>query len=214
MENQAKDIAKGLGYATVLAMPGGIPLSAALTAYAKKDKLQTESEIYERKLRVLDFDDTLVKTDAEVKLIRKDGKITSLSPAEFATYKPRPGDSFDFSDFESDLKNPKAIKHIVAHFQGMVAKASTGRSRVEILTARPTAKPIDNWLEDMGIKKIPVKALGSSDPYDKAAYIERRINDGFTDIVFFDDSLKNIRAVNTLKKKYPDVKLVTKHVKL
>jgi hypothetical protein len=198
----------------VLALPGGIPLSAALATYAKKNKMQVESEIYEKKLRILDFDDTLVKTDAEVKLIRRDGSTIQLSPAEFAVYKPKPDDSFDFSDFETDLKNPKAIKQIVTHFQRMVAKASTGRSRVEILTARPTAKPIDNWLEDMGIKKIPVKALGSSDPYDKAAYIERRINDGFTDIVFFDDSLKNIRAVNTLKKKYPNVKLVTKHVKL
>ena len=59
-----------------------------------------------------------------------------------------------------------------------------------------------------------VVPLGGGDPQLKADYIEKEILKGKYDPIYFmDDQPKNISAVNKLKKKYPDVKLVTKLVK-
>ena len=61
-------------------------------------------------LRVFDLDDTLVKTSSNIKVTHKDGKETVLTPGEYAVYKPKAGDKFDYSDFKRILKNPKIIK--------------------------------------------------------------------------------------------------------
>ena len=101
----------------------------------------------ESKLRIFDFDDTLVKTDATIKVTDPDGKTISMTPAEFATHE----------------------------------------------------------LNDSN--RINIVLVGTSDPAAKANWIENKIVDGATDILFLDDSGKNVRAVLGLKNKYPDVKI-------
>ena len=58
-----------------------------------------------------------------------------------------------------------------------------------------------------GLKNIYVVALGSGDPNEKKRWIEDQIKKGYTDIEFIDDSPKNIKAVEELKDKYPDVNI-------
>ena len=52
--------------------------------------------------------------------------------------------------------------------------------------------------------------VARANPRLKSNWIEKHIKKGFTDIFFIDDSPKNIRAVDNLKRKYPNVKIVTK----
>ena len=52
-----------------------------------------------KKLRVFDFDDTLVKTTSFIYVTNK-GKTRKLTPGQYAVYKEKPGDEFDFKDFE------------------------------------------------------------------------------------------------------------------
>jgi hypothetical protein len=52
-----------------------------------------------------------------------------------------------------------------------------------------------------------VVALGDADPQAKADWIEKHIKNGYTDIAFMDDSIKNVKAVGALQNKYPNVKL-------
>ena len=61
----------------------------------------------EKKLRVFDFDDTLVKSNSKVYVMNK-GKRKTLTPGEFAIYKKKSGDEFDFSDFDKVIE-PKQI---------------------------------------------------------------------------------------------------------
>jgi hypothetical protein len=49
--------------------------------------------------------------------------------------------------------------------------------------------------------------LGDADPQAKADWIEKHIKNGYTDIAFMDDSIKNVKAVGSLQNKYPNVKL-------
>lgn len=159
-------------------------------------------------LFVSDFDDTLAKTDARV-FVTNNGEQRTLTPGEFATYQARPGDQFDFSEFEQ-LKNPQPIKRFV----NLLKKAIGRADKVAILTARGHTRPVAQFLKMQGITSgVAIAALGDNDPEKKAQYIEKHIADGFDKIAFIDDSPKNIEAATRVKERHPKVKLLVHQVK-
>ena len=166
-------------------------------------------ELSGKKLRVFDFDDTLVQTKSNIYITHNDGKKSTLTPGEYAVYEPKKGDKFDFSDFQQ-VKQPQEIKGVTDLLRKL-AKAEGERSIV-ILTARGVYKPIKDYLSDIGLKDIYVVALNSADPQDKADWIEQKIKEGYNDVFFIDDSRKNVQAVKALEKKYPDVKMQVRQV--
>ena len=146
-----------------------------------------------KKLRIFDFDDTLVKTDSIIRVIHSDSSITELTPGEYAVYKPKGGDRFDYSDF-SQVKNPQMIKAVTEVLRKMAAKG--GRRGVYILTARANARPIEQYISDIGINNVKVIALNNSDPEAKADWVEKQVkNKGYDDVYFIDDAQSNIKAV-------------------
>ena len=176
----------------------------------KEKYLNENSYISEGKiLRVFDFDDTLVKTDSYIYVKHNDGSETKLSPADYATYKTKAGDSFDFRDFNKLLNNPKVIKN---NFELLQKMLNNPNKKVTILTARKLAYPIRKYFKDEFGMNVYVVAMGSNNPKDKADWIEKHIKKGYTSIAFADDSKKNIDAVNALKSKYPNVEIKTKWV--
>ena len=157
-----------------------------------------------RVLRVFDFDDTLAKSTAYIYVTHKDGTETTLDPRQYAKYKPQRGDVFDFRDFNSMLNNPKVIKKNFKLLQKML---SNPEKKVTILTARALGFPIRKFFKDTyGMDVYPV-TLASNNPKDKADWIEKHIEKGYTDIAFMDDSIKNVRAVQKLQRKYPNVRI-------
>lgn len=158
---------------------------------------------------IFDFDDTLAKTDSWVYVKTADGMEKQLDPAEFAVYSAKKGEEFDFRDFDRKLRNPRIIKKNVDLLKKQLSK---GGRKVTILTARRLGAPINHFFKTLGIQPYVVP-LGSADPKKKSEYIENEIKKGYTTIYFMDDSPKNIRAVDKLKKKYPSIRLVTKLVK-
>ena len=165
-------------------------------------------EAGEKKLRIFDFDDTLVKTKSNIYIKHKDGKESKLTPGEYAVYEPKKGDQFDFSDFEK-VKQPQEIKGVTRLLKNI---ARVGGSEIVILTARSAYKPIKDYLSDIGLDKLYVVALADSDPQKKADWIEDKIKNGVNDVFFIDDSHKNVSAVEALSKKYPNVSLKVRHV--
>ena len=161
-------------------------------------------------LRVFDFDDTLATTDSYIYINHKDGTKSKLDPGQYAVYKPKSGDTFDYSDFNKMLNNPQVIKRNFDLLQRMLKNP---QKKVTILTARALVFPIRKFFKDQFRMDVDVVALGSSDPKDKSDWIEKHIKRGYTDIAFMDDSHKNIKAVNTLKSKYPNVTIKTVLVK-
>ena len=164
-----------------------------------------------KKLRVFDFDDTLVKTTSFIYVTNK-GKTRKLTPGQYAVYKEKPGDEFDFKDFQK-VQNPNEIKKITSVLRRIVA--SSGGQGVQILTARAAFKPIRKYLKDIGINmsKIYVTALASNNPKDKADWIEDKIdNEGYDDIYFADDSKKNVDATKQMLRR-KDVKWRVQHIK-
>ena len=166
------------------------------------------NEAGEKKLRIFDFDDTLVKTKSNIYIQHKDNKKSTLTPGEYAIYEPKDGDKFDFSDFEK-VKQPQEIKGVTRLLKNIVR---VGGSEIVILTARSAYKPIKDYLSDIGLDKLFVVALADSDPQKKADWIENKIKGGVKDVFFIDDSHKNVAAVKALSKKYPNISLKVRHV--
>jgi FMN phosphatase YigB (HAD superfamily) len=166
--------------------------------------------VEDKKLRVFDFDDTLVKTSSYIYVTHKDGKESKLTPGQYAVYKERPGDQMDFRDFEK-VKNPKIIK---GYFQLLKNMAATSDRAVYILTARSAYKPVYDFIKDSGIKDVFVVALGDNNPETKADWIEREMkNQGYDNIYFVDDSPKNVDAVRKRLNKYPNIRKKVQLVK-
>ena len=163
-----------------------------------------------KKLRIFDFDDTLVKTNSFIYVTHKDGKTSKLSPGQYAVYKERPGDTFDFKDFQQ-VTNPQLIKGYVELLRRMVN--SGGSREVYILTARAAERPVSQFIKDLGISGVKVIALGDNNPEKKADWIEDRVKEGYDDVFFVDDSEKNIVAVRKRLKDYPNVKQKIQQVK-
>ena len=186
----------------------------------------------ESKLRVFDFDDTLAVTDADVFVTRADGTGFKLSPSEYAVYEPvaeynpatgeyinTEGEVFDFSEFDK-LINPRQVEQVARIMQKVVdAEISDGAGRkIAILTARAPAAGMDimDFIENVlniDSSMFELITLGTSDPQAKKKWIEEQIiNLEMNDVLFFDDSPKNIAAVDELKREYPDVNIITRLV--
>ena len=166
-------------------------------------------------LSVFDFDDTIAKSDAWVYVMRGNRIVKKLDPAEFAVYKPRPGEEFDFREFDRKIRNPRLIKRnadLLVKQLDKARRASKGSRKVTILTARRLGQPVTSFLKTMGIDAYVVP-LGSADPKKKADWIEKQINKGYDTVYFMDDSPKNISAVDSMLKRYPNVRSITKLIK-
>ena len=123
-------------------------------------------------------------------------------------YQPKPGDDFDYSDFQK-LIDPQEIKWTVQVLRNIVAAGS----EAVILTARAHQGPVLQFLQDAGLPPLEVIALANSEPQKKADYIAMRIEQDDLDFVeFFDDSPKNVAAVQALQSSYPNTKIISRQV--
>ena len=152
-----------------------------------------------KKLRIFDFDETLVFTKSFIYVKTPDGKEKKLTPGEYAVYNEKPGEEYDFRDFYS-VQEPQELKKITKVLKRIIQK--NGSKGVHILTARPQAvdKHVAKYLKDIGInQKIPVTGLQNNNPKAKADWIEDKIdNEGYDDVYFADDSIKNVEAVKKM----------------
>lgn len=156
-----------------------------------------------KRLRIFDFDDTLVSSKGTVSVVKADGEKVEMDSATFAHYKPSKGDRLDFGAF-NDVTNPRIIKKTFDKLKEAIKRGD----KVVILTARAkgSQSAVQKFLKDQGVKGVDVVALASSDPYDKARWIDKAIDeDGYDDVEFFDDSSANARAVGESKSKHPNI---------
>ncbi len=169
-----------------------------------------EARSAHKRLRIFDFDDTLVKTDAMVHVTDRCGVSFDLTPGEFAVYERQDGDVMDYSDFQK-LINPRAIRWTNKILHNVYAHH--GPTGLVILSARSCKEPIEQFLHDIGMNDVEVVALNNADPLVKARWVDARIRrDGLTEVEFFDDSHKNVAAIRDLERDHPEVKIIARHI--
>lgn len=145
-----------------------------------------------RKLTIFDFDDTLISSNANITITHSDGSVEVLTSHEYAKYREKPGDAFDFSEFDEYPKNATLINDTFKEFRNSIRLAGD----VVILTARSSTKPVEDFLSDQGFGQVEVVGVGSSDPMDKARYVLNRLKTDNYDLVHvYEDNFRNIRAI-------------------
>ena len=151
-----------------------------------------------KKIRVFDFDDTLAKSNSQVKYTLPDGTTGSLNATEYAKRDQElkdKGAKFDFSEFSEVINGKKGPLFNVAK---KIADAR-GNEDLFVLTARPAdaAGPIQEFLKLAGVnfKKENIVGLGDGTAKAKADWILSKTKEGYNDFYFADDAIKNVIAV-------------------
>ncbi len=95
----------------------------------------------------------------------------------------------------------------IGRFGSIFCSASSSEPSNCVLAA------VRKFLKDVGFSNVYVVALGDSNPQKKADWIQSQIQKGYNDILFLDDSPKNVKVVKKLKQKYPNIKMDARVVK-
>lgn len=167
----------------------------------------------DKRCLIFDLDDTLVKSESKV-IVTNGSTTKMLTPANFAAYTPKPGDTFDYSQFKK-LVNPKLIAWTTKIFTSAIRKYQNTDNDVYILSARDSKGALIEFLNMLDIPYHPqIIALGTAAPLAKANWIEKNIiPQGYGSIECFDDAITNINEYSRLKEQYKDsVKFTIHHV--
>jgi len=164
-------------------------------------------------LRVFDFDDTLAHTKIYVGVVSNGKTLHRLSSLRFKDYLLKPGETYDFSSANKVI-DPRPIGAVLKVMREVLAQ---GKKTV-ILTGRIDGNSVRKWLQSIGID-VPVFTVGHTGATHttiaqrKRDWLETAIQQGYTDIEFWDDNAKNIQFAKTLKSQFPHVRLRTRLVK-
>ena len=158
-----------------------------------------------KRLVAFDFDNTLAVSTARV-IVRNRGKVSYLSPYEYANYKQRKDDQFDFSEFD-DVNNAIAVKT----YMDKLRLAVDNGDDVVVVTARGrrAGKHIARYLRDQGIETgVSIRTLASGKGGSKKNYMRNKINKGgYTSVEFYDDHPHNVESVAQLQREFPNIEL-------
>lgn len=172
-------------------------------------------------LTIFDIDDTLFHTQAKVKVIKGGKVIQNLTSTEYNSYKLKPGESFDYGEFRSAkhfAETSKPIHRMVAKLKAILKNTkATENSKVIIVTARNDFDDRDTFLDafrkyNIDIDSIKVERAGKlpgSSAVAKKAIFTKYLEQGYKRVRLFDDHVDNLKALQSLKKEFPDVKIET-----
>lgn len=154
------------------------------------------------KLIIFDLDDTLVKTDAKVKILDRKTRevIKELTPDEFNSFVKKKSHVLDFEDFDCPqlLRQGQMIHEIFE----LLKSSYYSKTPVAILTARSSSELVRDFFLQNGIDIHPDLVIAINDPQFpfKGSIAERKkeaikdlIDSGYTDLTFFDDNEENLR---------------------
>ena len=178
-------------------------------------------DTYNNRILIFDIDDTLLT--GEVYIIIRDEKtgeyINKVNSNQFNTYKLKPGEVFDFSEF----RDPEIFEKnkITKYFYTMRREYKKG-THICLLTARG-GKDVGEMIREYFIKRgIDIKEElvicinEDNGPYTgttaerKAQAIEDLVGVGYDTFVFFDDNKENLEQAKKLSEEV-GFKMITVH---
>ena len=160
------------------------------------------------KIILFDLDDTIIHTTAEIMVMKGGECIKKLSNSEFNDYVLKPGESFDFGEFNDP--NILAKSEFTKYWNTLKREYRKG-THIGILTARSDSAMIDKFFINNG---IPIKnelVMAINDPelgltgtvqQKKAEAIGILANAGYKLFIFFDDNEPNLKAAKALEKEF------------
>lgn len=160
-------------------------------------------------LAVFDLDDTLIVSSAKIQVLDKKTKnvIKTLTPSEFNFFKPTKNHALSFEEFEDFeiLKKAEFIQHVL---QELLKFYNLG-VHVAIVTARSDSSMIRKFFLENGIDIHPDLVIAVNDPREKLSgsiaekkkeALDRLIDSGYKDLIFFDDNEENLALAKEIEK--------------
>jgi hydroxymethylpyrimidine pyrophosphatase-like HAD family hydrolase len=169
---------------------------------------------------IFDLDDTLVKTDAKIKVYHKetDDLLHALTPEQYNYFNNLHGHTLDFDDF-NDLQILLAGDLMIDNVKILLAHSK--HHPIGIITAR---SHLNSVLEFIYEKRLPIEEnlvfvvndensgfFGNVAERKKQAF-ERLIGLGYTDFIYYDDNLDNLKSAKSLEEDYANIKIELHHV--
>ena len=147
---------------------------------------------------IFDFDDTLAMTNSHVRILAKDGTVKHrLDSREFAKYRQKPGETLDFSEFNT--ASGTLISDTVVEMEKAITEYGVGN--VFIVTARSEAQPVEMFLQSMGISVPEVVATAGSE--GKATWLTRKLlTNEYASVKVYEDCKKNIKMLKDVVETY------------
>ena len=164
-------------------------------------------DIKRDRLVIFDLDDTLVKTDAKIKILHHKTRkiIRELTPEQFNRFEKKPKHVLDFDDFD----NPELLRQgelIHSIFKKLKYYYGSGIP-VSIVTARSSSEMVRDFFLSHGIDIHPDLVIAINDPdltltgsiaERKKTAIQGLIDQGYTNLIFFDDNEDNLTLASSL----------------
>ena len=164
-------------------------------------------DIKRDKLVIFDLDDTLVKTDAKIKILHHRTRkiIRELTPEQFNQFEKKPKHVLDFEDFD----NPELLRQgelIHSIFKKLKYYYRSGIP-VSIVTARSSSEMVRDFFLSHEIDIHPDLVIAINDPdltltgsiaERKKGAIQGLIDQGYTNLIFFDDNEDNLTLASSL----------------
>ena len=149
-------------------------------------------------ISIFDFDDTLALTSSKVIVTFPNGRVTKITPSEFAKRAQRleeRGAKFDFSEFNKVIDGKPGP--LINKLKKAIDKF--GNANIFVLTARPQASAysIYEFLKGLGLE-IPLNnivGLENGTAQAKADWVIDKAAEGYNDFFFVDDVYANVEAV-------------------
>ena len=177
-----------------------------------------------KSLYVFDIDDTLFQTTARAKVTNSKGEVKFLNSEELKDFKIKDNETICFAEFKDSKKfanESRPIKPIIKKAQDCIKKAAYG-SKTILLTARSDLDCKDLFLEylnssGLDINRIYVERAGNlaklKTPEAKKLIISKYLETHqYRAAYLFDDSMDNIQSFVQLKKIFPNIRIIPKHV--
>lgn len=185
---------------------------------SKENVMIKEAKFSKDKIFIFDLDDTIVITDAKIQVCDKGGKkCFSLTPEEFNSYQHDPKHILNFDDFKS-LEIMKAGKLITKYLNILEREYKKGNA-IGVITARDDQEMIYTWLKEhvgFHVKKSfiwaindPILGLTGTIAQKKEQAFKWFIEEGYTDLTFFDDDKANVKIIKSISKDYQDLRIKT-----
>ena len=167
-----------------------------------------------KKILLFDVDDTLINTTAGIWVVKNGKKIKRLSNKSYNDYRLKPGESYDFVEFDDyKLLDNESLKD---YWYTLVREYNKGTT-IGIVTARGDCKMIRKFLLKKGIDIKKDLVFATDDPklglsgtvqQRKAEVISILYNRGYKRFVFFDDNIGNLESAKSLEKIF-DINVIT-----
>ena len=176
----------------------------------------------EHKLYIFDFDDTLVSSNAMIKILDSDqNEVRALTSEEYAdsshpkqlTPKEKKlGFTEDFADFDTYPPDGETLPA----FDQFLSALGESPGNVHVLSARSATEPMQQFLNDNGASGFQVTGVGGSAPALKSRFVLsviEKAEEPFTSIEVFEDSGANLSAIESaVKNKHPDINFIANHI--